>query len=78
MLRATKLVDLSSLVKHLDKKKGLYHYHGSLTTPPCTQVVNWIIVDDPQPISEEQVKVFKSKWEENLSFAAGEGNNREP
>lgn len=45
------LVPLKSLVKVLNSKK-LIHYSGSLTSPPCTEAVQWIIIHDPQPISE--------------------------
>lgn len=43
----TNTVDVSALVDGLNKTKGLYHYYGSLTTPPCSQSVHWIVVNDP-------------------------------
>ena len=47
-------LDLNSLVQRLDKNQGnFYHYEGSLTTPPCSQSVAWLLVNDPQPISKE-------------------------
>jgi carbonic anhydrase len=54
----------------------MLHYEGSLTTPPCTQNVEWNVMDDPQPISKAQLQLFTSKWEKNMKFAGGNGNNR--
>ncbi len=35
-----------------------YYYHGSLTTPPCTEAVNWFLFKDPIKASPEQVKAL--------------------
>lgn len=32
-----------------------YTYHGSLTTPPCSEVVTWIDFKQPIPLSHAQV-----------------------
>ena len=33
-----------------------FHYSGSLTTPPCTENVNWVVFETPFMLAEEQVK----------------------
>ena len=68
-------IPLFELIKGLDKEK-LFHYEGSLTTPPCSEIVQWIIIHDPQHISEEQLAWFQERWQDNDTFAEGMGNNR--
>lgn len=39
--------------KFLNIKKGYYNYEGSLTTPKCDEIVEWIVFKDPIIISRE-------------------------
>lgn len=50
--------NLNTLVSGLKKENNLYHYAGSLTTPPCSQSVAFLVVDDPQPITADQLLAF--------------------
>jgi carbonic anhydrase len=68
-------LDTKKLVDGLSNRR-IYHYSGSLTTPPCSEIVQWIVVDDPQSISKEQLDFFRKRWANNFSFARGFGNNR--
>jgi carbonic anhydrase len=49
-------VDLDSL---LPSKTTTYRYDGSLTTPPCSEGVNWIIMTTPIQLSAQQIGAFK-------------------
>lgn len=42
----------------LPEDKDYYRYFGSLTTPPCSETVNWIVLKEPVEISSPQVKKF--------------------
>ncbi len=35
-----------------------YSYSGSLTTPPCTEGVQWVILEEPILISQQDVDQF--------------------
>ena len=42
-----------------------YHYVGSLTTPPCSEGVEWFILKDTDNISPKQLKRFRRFYENN-------------
>lgn len=44
----------------LPSKRGYYGYAGSLTTPPCTEGVNWMVLRTAVEISAEQVTAFST------------------
>ena len=53
---------LSSKVLSRDltrRDKTYYRYNGSLTTPPCTEGVIWIVMKSPMTASKSQITAFK-------------------
>ncbi len=42
----------------LPSEKAFYNYSGSLTTPPCSEKVNWYLMKTPVEASEEQISAF--------------------
>ena len=42
----------------MPRNKAYYNYPGSLTTPPCSEGVNWIVLKNPIEVSAEQVAAF--------------------
>ncbi|UKM63744.1 carbonic anhydrase family protein [Flavobacteriaceae bacterium GSB9] len=50
-------IDLSEL---FSKDKHFYSYSGSLTTPPCSENVNWIVFKEPIVLSVEEVMKLKN------------------
>jgi carbonic anhydrase len=45
--------------------KSYYHYSGSLTTPPCSEGVNWYVLKTPIEVSQEQIAKFASVYSGN-------------
>ncbi len=55
-------IDLTGL---LPENRGYYTYMGSLTTPPCTEDVLWMVFKQPLPVSAEQVNIFARLYRNN-------------
>ena len=58
----TVAIDLNRL---LPENRTYWTYMGSLTTPPCTEDVMWIVFKQPVPVSEEQVAIFSRLYRNN-------------
>lgn len=55
-------IDLTNL---LPENRGYYSYMGSLTTPPCSEEVLWLVMKQPVQVSPEQVTIFSRLYRNN-------------
>ena len=53
-----KNVETFDVLAVLPKDRSYYNYNGSLTTPPCSEVVNWYVLEEPLEASKEQIEQF--------------------
>ncbi|MEK6759475.1 MAG: carbonic anhydrase family protein [Deltaproteobacteria bacterium] len=49
----------------LPKTRTHYTYSGSLTTPPCTENVTWLVLKTPVQISKKQIKALEGIMKHN-------------
>jgi len=70
-LAARAPIDLNQL---LPAARGYFTYMGSLTTPPCSEGVLWMVMKQPVTISPEQIGIFARLYPMNarpIQQAAG-------
>ncbi len=60
-----KVTDAIELMGLLPENKQTFRYEGSLTTPPCSEEVEWIILEQPIEMSKEQIELFRHVFEDN-------------
>jgi carbonic anhydrase len=58
----TGIVDMNEL---LPKDQRYYQFIGSLTTPPCTEGVLWMVLKQPTQLSREQIRLFQQLYPNN-------------
>lgn len=57
--------DLIDLNDALPKDRRYYQFIGSLTTPPCTEGVLWLVLKTPVTLSRDQLKLFARLFPNN-------------
>ena len=58
----TGLINMNEL---LPKDQRYYQFMGSLTTPPCTEGVLWMVFKQPTTVSPAQIKLFSQLFPNN-------------
>lgn len=61
-VKADPAIDPSGL---LPAKRTYYRYSGSLTTPPCNEVVDWLLLTDPIQVADADVAAFAKLYAMN-------------
>ena len=56
------VIDLAGL---LPDRRDYYTYMGSLTTPPCTEDVLWMVLKTPMQVSTQQIGIFARLYPNN-------------
>ncbi len=64
---ASVTVDAEDLLPH---KHGYYTFTGSLTTPPCSENVLWLVMEEPVTLSKEQIAKFASDLSQQCASGA--------
>jgi len=60
-------LDLSGLIPSDISSKGYYAYEGSLTTPPCTNIVRWHVMNARQTIGVNQITKFRAMMQDDTN-----------
>ncbi len=49
-----------------DNTQRYYHWVGSLTTPPCSENVEWYVMKEAQYASKNQIEAFRKYYDSNF------------
>jgi carbonic anhydrase len=49
----------------LPAQRSYWRYNGSLTTPPCTEGVTWLVMNTPVEVSDAQIAAFTTIFRNN-------------
>merc|ERR1711968_260760 len=54
----SKAIDLNMMIDNKNSGMEYYSYMGSLTTPPCTEGVQWVVMTNPDHVDKNQLLYF--------------------
>jgi carbonic anhydrase len=74
----TKLTGIVDLYKLRESLHGEYYsYKGSLTTPPCTESVQWVVMKNPLGITKDQLTNIQKVFPKGNARVVQNTGNRE-
>ncbi|WP_350335482.1 carbonic anhydrase [Coralliovum pocilloporae] len=50
----------------LPGNRTFFRYQGSLTTPPCSEIVTWHVIKEPMTLSKEQIAGLAERYADNF------------
>jgi carbonic anhydrase len=51
--------------RFLPARRTYFRYEGSLTTPPCSETVDWLLLTQPMPVAEADIDAFAKLYANN-------------
>jgi carbonic anhydrase len=66
--RALPPINLENIYNHIQDSQSYWSYKGSLTTPPCTEGVHWLVVSKPAALTVGQYLAYKKALKFNSRF----------
>jgi carbonic anhydrase len=69
-------IDAKHLNALLPKDRDYYRFNGSLTTPPCTEGVRWLVMKKSISLSSKQIETFKKVMHEHNNRPLQDTNAR--
>jgi len=63
--RSVSADDSLALGELLPQTRSFYTYQGSLTTPPCNEIVRWLLLDTPVALSAPQIAAYTAIYANN-------------
>ena len=67
--QALKMAEMGSPADLLPESRDYYRFNGSLTTPPCTEGVVWLVMKEPVTLAASDIAAFRKA-------IGGHDNNR--
>jgi carbonic anhydrase len=58
-------IEKADLLHLIPENHAVIHYSGSLTTPPCSEGVEWYVMENPLSLSKAQIGKFKKLYAHN-------------
>jgi carbonic anhydrase len=70
-------INLKELFEYMPKHNSFWHYKGSLTSPNCSEIMDWYVNKNYIRVNSKQLHVLQFLWiTGTFNTESGQGNNR--